>query len=93
MSYVSKAWLEGWVQDAQEKNRPSKHPPGGIYNKKAQEITNYLLKNSKDPLEALRRLLFYMNRAGSKLSDEGRTELQKAKKILQQKVKEEREKK
>ena len=44
---------------------------------------NYLIKNSKDRTQALRRLIFYMNRAGENLTN--RRVLNKAKKILMNK--------
>ena len=34
-----------------------------------QEIANYLLKNSKDKGQAMKRLVFYMNRAGENLTN------------------------
>jgi hypothetical protein len=60
----------------------------GLYKRPAEEIVNTLLSHTDDPVTALRRLIFVMNRAGSSLTPERRNELEKAKKILKQKVKE-----
>ena len=44
------------------------HTPPGTFTQDAEEITNILLKVSDgNATLALRRLLFYMNRAGSRL--------------------------
>ena len=46
-------------------------------------IAQYLLRNSKDRTQALRRLIFYMNRAGENLTN--KRVLNQTKKILMKK--------
>ena len=59
------------------------HPPEGTFTHKAPEVVKTLLKGADDdPTKALRRLLFYMNRAGDKLTN--RSELETAKLKLEQ---------
>lgn len=56
------------------------HTPPGTFTKDADSIVAVLLKGAKnDPLLALRRLLFYMNRAGDKLSNAKQIKLAKKK--------------
>jgi len=56
-------------------------PKEGLFKEKnPQKIANYLLKNSKDKGQAMKRLVFYMNRAGSNL--ENKETLEKVKDIL-----------
>lgn len=58
------------------------HTPPGTFTQNADEIVNTLLQGADDdPKEALRRLVFYMNRAGKKLTN--REELDKAKQRLE----------
>lgn len=45
-----------------------------------QEIADYLLKYSKDKGQAMKRLVFYMNRAGDNLTN--KTVLNKVKELL-----------
>ena len=55
----------------------------GTFTQDAEEITNILLKVSDgNATLALRRLLFYMNRAGSRLGNA--EQLEKAKKRLEE---------
>ena len=57
------------------------HPKEGLFTEKdPQKIANYLLKNSKDKGQAMKRLVFYMNRAGENL--ENKTVLNKVKELL-----------
>ena len=59
------------------------HTPPGTFTQDAEEITNILLKVSDgNATRALRRLLFYMNRAGSRLGNA--EQLEKAKKRLEE---------
>lgn len=48
----------------------------------ANKIANYLIKNSKDKAQAMKRLIFYMNRAGENLTN--RDTLEKVKDLLKQ---------
>jgi hypothetical protein len=61
------------------------HPEEGLFTRKDPEyIANYLIKNSKDLKQAMNRLVFYMNRAGSNLSN--KSVLNRAKKIIHSKI-------
>lgn len=56
-------------------------PREGLFTEKnPKKIANYLLKNSKDKGQAMKRLTFYMNRAGDKLTN--KTVLNQVKNIL-----------
>lgn len=69
--------LEGWTENI----KPKWHPREGLFTEKdPQVIANYLLKHSKDEAQAMQRLNFYMNRAGSNLTN--KQVLNKVKKIL-----------
>lgn len=76
-----------WVQDV-EKER-EKHPlpeneqiPEGLFTKPASQIVNGLLKVSKNDIgKAIRKITYYMNRAGKDLTN--KNELEKAKEELQ----------
>lgn len=57
------------------------HPEEGLFTKDANYIVSYLRKHSEDDTQAMRRLVFYMNRAGEDLTN--KTELNKAKKMLE----------
>lgn len=58
------------------------HTPPGTFTQNADEIVNTLMQGAdENPKEALRRLVFYMNRAGKKLTN--REELDKAKQRLE----------
>ena len=76
-----------WVQDV-EKEREN-HPlpeneqiPEGLFTKPASQIVNGLLKVSKNDIgKAIRKITYYMNRAGKDLTN--KNELEKAKEELQ----------
>ena len=54
--------------------------PAGTFTQKAPEIVKVLMKGAhNDPALALRRLVFYMNRAGNGLSNAKEFEKAKAK--------------
>lgn len=58
------------------------HTPEGLFTRKASGIVDGLLKDSKNDLgKAIKRINFYINRAGKDLSN--KTEVMKAKKILE----------
>lgn len=62
--------------------KPKWHPKEGLFGEKdPNKIADYLIKNSKDKTQALRRLIFYMNRAGENLTN--KTVLNQAKNILE----------
>lgn len=59
------------------------HAPAGTFTEKAPEVVKVLLKGADDDATlALRRLVFYMNRAGDKLTNV--EELDKAKAKLEE---------
>lgn len=67
------------------------HPPAGTFTEKAPEVVKTLMSGAdNDPTLALRRLLFYMNRAGDKLTNV--EELDKAKTKLEALIREKDEK-
>lgn len=56
------------------------HTPAGTFTQKAPEVVKALLKDANNnPTLALRRLTFYMNRAGSKLTNENELNIAKTK--------------
>jgi hypothetical protein len=58
------------------------HPKEGLFTSdNPDEIAGYLLKHSEDRAQAMRRLNFYINRAGKNLKN--RDVLEKAKKIIE----------
>jgi len=57
-------------------------PPKDLFTQSAEVISNQLYKDSKDLKQAMSRLNFYMNRAGSNLSKERIKSLEKAKDLL-----------
>lgn len=70
--------LKEWLENVET----SWTPKEGLFTKDDPEyIANYLLKHSKDRTQAIRRLVFYMNRAGENLTN--KTVLNKVKKILE----------
>lgn len=57
------------------------HPKEGLFTgDDPQKIADYLMRHSKDEKQAMSRLIFYMNRAGDKLTN--KTVLNKVKQIL-----------
>ena len=70
--------LKEWLENVETNWTPKE----GLFTKDDPEyIANYLLKHSKDRTQAMRRLVFYMNRAGENLTNE--RVLNKVKKILE----------
>lgn len=58
------------------------HPKEGLFTEDdPQAIYDYLIKNSEDKGQAMKRLIFYMNRAGDNLKN--KTVLNKVKKMLE----------
>lgn len=69
-----------WSEEATAEEKY--HTPPGTFTKPAAQVVKILLEGADGNAElALRRLVFYMNRAGSKL--ENRQELEKAKQELE----------
>ena len=74
----------------------STHPPEGLFNKSAAVIARSLASKKvspKGPASGMRMLTFYINRAGHNLSATRKTELNKAKKLLSERIAREKEKK
>ncbi len=71
-----------WTEDV----KVEYHPPEGTFTKDAKEIVSTLMHDAKDNSAlALHRLVFYINRAGDKLSNS--SEVQKAKAKLEDLIK------
>ena len=90
MDYVSKQLLiddgimyEGKNENLSDVDTNWKPKEGLFLSKSPKGIANYLLKHSKDKNQAMKRLTFYMNRAGENLSN--KTVLNKVKELLKAK--------
>lgn len=59
------------------------HSPSGFFKRSPERIASGLRANSTDKAQAVRRLQFYINRAGSNLSSVDRRRLERAKAILE----------
>jgi hypothetical protein len=71
----------------------STFPPEGIFTKDAETIARVMSSpgvSSKGIGSGIRMVQFFINRAGKNLSPERKTELEKAKKIMQAKLKKEK---
>ncbi len=67
----------------------STFPPEGLFTRDAESIARIMASKKvspKGPSSGLRMIQFFINRAGKKLSPERKNELEKAKQILQQKM-------
>ncbi len=76
-------------------NTDSTHPPEGLFNKSAAVIARTLASKKvspKGPGSGMRMLTFYINRAGHNLSATRKAELQRAKKLLSERIAKEKEK-
>lgn len=79
--------LSNYIEEQLSDVKTKWHPKDGLFTEKdPKKIVDYLLKNSKDRGQAMKRLTFYMNRAGDKLSN--KTVLNKAKDMLKENVNE-----
>lgn len=67
--------------------KTSYEPPEGLFTRSAQEIADQLHKDSSDLSQAMSRLMFYVNRAGSNLSSERKKVMNQVKDILRKKFK------
>jgi tRNA(adenine34) deaminase len=68
-------------------------PPPGLFTRDAGTIARVLASprvSPKGPVSGLRMLLFFINRAGRRLSRSRRAELEKAKRLMQQRIAAER---
>jgi hypothetical protein len=68
-----------WVDHVKEKW----HSPPGFFDKPATEIAKGLKAASRNLLQAMARLNFYVNRAGSNLEDKDHERLDQAKSELE----------
>jgi tRNA(adenine34) deaminase len=67
----------------------STYPPEGLFTRDAATIARTLASKKvspKGPASGLRMLLYFINRAGKGLSQDRRSELEKAKKLLSGRV-------
>jgi tRNA(adenine34) deaminase len=67
----------------------STHPPEGLFEKKAATIARVLATKEVSPkgsTSGLRMLTYFINRAGKRLSAARRTELEKAKALLSNRI-------
>jgi tRNA(adenine34) deaminase len=81
-----------WVQSVKT---VSTFPPKGLFTKDAETIAKVMATKRVSPKglgSAILMVQYYINRAGKNLSPERRSELEKAKSILQKKHDEEKEK-
>src|SRR6266481_4766957 len=73
----------------------STHPPEGLFTKSASTIAKILASKEvspKGPTSGLRMLTYFINRAGEGLSAARRTELEKAKALLSNRIRKNKEK-
>lgn len=59
------------------------HTPPGLFTESAERIAHVLHAGASDTAQAVRRLSFYINRAGKNLSIAARRKLHKAMRILE----------
>jgi len=72
----------------------STHPPEGLFNKDAATIARTLASKKvspKGPGSGMRMLTYYVNRGGRGLSKTRRAELERAKRLLSERVRRDRE--
>ena len=73
--------LNEYIYEQLSDVKTSWHPKKGLFTgDNPKEIVDYLMKNSKDQVQAMQRLCFYMNRGGDNLPN--KTVLNKAKQLL-----------
>ncbi len=79
-----KAKKKRWVREVQT---VSTFPPEGTFTKDAETIAEIMARKDVSPKglgSAIRMVQYFINRGGKGLSDERRRELEKAKKLLQE---------
>ena len=67
----------------------STHPPEGLFTKSAPTIARVLASKNvspKGPASGMRMLTYFINRAGRGLSASRRAELEKAKRLLSERI-------
>jgi hypothetical protein len=83
---MTKKWSHNVTTD-------STYPPQGIFTKDAETIARVMSSPEVSPKgigSGIRMVQFFINRAGKNLSPERKTELEKAKRIMQAKLKKEK---
>jgi hypothetical protein len=81
-SGTKKKWVKGVTTD-------STHPPQGLFTKDAATIARSLASKKvspKGPGSGMRMLTYFINRGGRNLSASRRRELEKAKKLLSERI-------
>lgn len=80
--HKAKPWVSKVTTD-------STHPPPGLFTKSAATIARTLASKKvspKGPGSGMRMLTYFINRAGSGLSEARRSELEKAKSLLSKRI-------
>jgi hypothetical protein len=75
-----------WVKNVKT---DSTHPPEGLFTKSPEEIARALASkrvSPKGPGSGMRMLTYFINRAGKGLSATRHTKLERAKKLLSEKI-------
>jgi tRNA(adenine34) deaminase len=88
MAHSAKKWVRTVKTD-------STHPPEGLFKQDPETIAKKLASkrvSPKGPGSGMRMLTYYINRAGKELSATRRRDLEKAKDLLSEKVRKERDK-
>jgi tRNA(adenine34) deaminase len=85
---TKKRWVKNVTTD-------STHPPEGLFTRSPEEIARSLASKKvspKGPASGMRMLTYFVNRAGKGLSATRRARLEKAKKLLSERIAKEKEK-
>ena len=85
---TKKRWVKNVTTD-------STHPPEGLFTRSPEEIARSLASKKvspKGPASGMRMLTYFVNRAGKGLSATRRAKLEKAKKLLSERIAREKEK-
>ena len=78
---------EKWSADVTDKEYPTDKTPEGLFMKAAETIVTYLIRMADGDVDkASKKLSFYINRAGSNLSDTDKTRLDRAKEIMHKRI-------
>ncbi|TMF59799.1 MAG: DUF3175 domain-containing protein [Chloroflexi bacterium] len=91
MTPMAKRKTRRWVKTV---TTDSTHPPAGLFTKDASTIARTLASkrvSPKGPGSGMRMLTYFINRGGRGLSKTRRAELERAKKLLSERVKRARE--
>jgi tRNA(adenine34) deaminase len=82
MKPKSKKWVQNITTD-------STSPPEGIFTKDAETIARVMARKDVSPLgigSAIKMVQYFINRGGKGISKERKRELEKAKRLLQEKM-------